>query len=183
MWYKLNVLPYSGKLSQISWFCGYKFSPQNLEVWHPLAQHKRAIRESFLLENCLFHRFTEIFSLKSFPLYDMYLYMHNIFLTCVHGTYIQYIYIYFFYFLCRLFESPSSVRLGMVSLIFHVVTELCHLWGRSNFIISQFTDASHVSCSGCFPHNGGQGSQTRSNHMHSQGADPLRGMYYYSNWL
>ena len=56
--------------------------------------------------------------------------------------YIQYIYSYFFYFLCRLFESPSSVRLGMVSLIFHVVTELSHLWGRSNY--------SFYRCVTCF---------------------------------
>ena len=41
------------KPSQILWFCGclQKFSLWNLGVWHPLARHKRAIRESFLYKN------------------------------------------------------------------------------------------------------------------------------------
>ena len=42
---------------------------QFLGVWHPLAQHKRAIRESFLRENHIFDQFTKVFSLESFPLY------------------------------------------------------------------------------------------------------------------
>ena len=58
------------KLSWISLFCGYlrKFSPQNLVAWHPLARQKRAIRENFLRENCIFHQFVKVFSLESFPL-------------------------------------------------------------------------------------------------------------------
>ena len=41
------------KLSRI---CGYsrKFSPWNLEVWHPLVWHKRAIHRSFLREIVFF---------------------------------------------------------------------------------------------------------------------------------
>jgi len=44
------------KRSQISEFCGYpwKFSPQNLGVWLPLAQQKWAICKSFLLEIIFF---------------------------------------------------------------------------------------------------------------------------------
>ena len=38
-------------------------------AWHSLARHKRAVRESFLCENRLFHQSTKVFSLKSFPLY------------------------------------------------------------------------------------------------------------------
>ena len=45
---------------------------RNLGAWHPLAQHKRAIRESFLRENCIFHQFAKVFSPESFPLYGMY---------------------------------------------------------------------------------------------------------------
>ena len=61
------------KPSRISLFCCgclQKFSLQNLGVWHPLAWHKRAIRESFLHENHIFHQFTKLFSLESFPLYS-----------------------------------------------------------------------------------------------------------------
>jgi len=59
------------KLLRISRFCGYlwKFSPQNWGAWCPLAQQKRAIRESFLHENRIFHQFAKVFSLESFPLY------------------------------------------------------------------------------------------------------------------
>ena len=39
-------------------------------AWHSLARHKRAVRESFLCENRLFHQSTKVFSLKSFPLYS-----------------------------------------------------------------------------------------------------------------
>ena len=58
------------KLSQISWFCGYswKFSSQNLEMWHYLVQPKRAIHKSFLHESRIFHKFTIVFSLESFLL-------------------------------------------------------------------------------------------------------------------
>ena len=61
------------KLSRILRFCGYsrKFSPWNLGVWCPLAPHKRAIHESFLCENCIFHQFAKVFSLESFLLYGM----------------------------------------------------------------------------------------------------------------
>ena len=60
------------KLSQILRFCGCsrKFSPRNLWAWCPLAQHKRAIRKSFLRKNRLFHQFAKVFSLESFPLYS-----------------------------------------------------------------------------------------------------------------
>ena len=59
------------KPSQILWFCGCsrKFSLQNLGVWHLLAWHKRAIRESFLCKNHIFHQFVKVFSLESLPLY------------------------------------------------------------------------------------------------------------------
>ena len=62
------------KPSRISWFCGcsQKFSLRNLEVWHLLAQHKRAICESFIHENHIFHQFAKVFSLESFPL-DQYI--------------------------------------------------------------------------------------------------------------
>ena len=51
------------KLSQISRFCddSRKFSPRNLGVWHPLALQKRAIRESFLRKNCIFHQSVKVF--------------------------------------------------------------------------------------------------------------------------
>ena len=66
-----RTIPYSGKLSRISWFCGYsrKFSPRNLGAWCPLARHERAIHKSFLRENRIFHQFAKVFFLKSFPLY------------------------------------------------------------------------------------------------------------------
>ena len=53
---------------KVSRFCGYsqKFSPQNLA---PLALQKRAICESFLRENRVFHQFAKVFSLESFPLF------------------------------------------------------------------------------------------------------------------
>ena len=55
---------------RISQFCGYsqKFSLRNLELWCPLVQQKRAICESFLHENRIFHQFAKVFSLRSFPL-------------------------------------------------------------------------------------------------------------------
>ena len=58
------------KTSRILQFCGYlrKFSPLSLGAWHPLERQKRAIRESFLCENCTFHQFVKVFSLESFPL-------------------------------------------------------------------------------------------------------------------
>ena len=61
------------KLSWILRFCGYsrKFFPWNSGVWRPLAWQQRAIRESFLCENCIFHQFAKVFSLESFPLYGM----------------------------------------------------------------------------------------------------------------
>ena len=43
-----------------------------LGVWHPLARHKRTIRESILRENHIFHQFTKVFLLENFPLYGIY---------------------------------------------------------------------------------------------------------------
>ena len=59
---------------RISRFCGSsrRFSLRNLGVWHPLAQHKRAICEICLRENHIFHQFAKAFSLESFPLYGIY---------------------------------------------------------------------------------------------------------------
>ena len=66
-------LPYSVKLSRektsrISQFCG---DLRNLGAWHPSAWKKRAIRESFLRENRIFHQSAKVFSLESFPLYSI----------------------------------------------------------------------------------------------------------------
>ena len=36
-----------------------KFSPRHLGAWSPLTRQKRAIRESFLCENPIFHQFTK----------------------------------------------------------------------------------------------------------------------------
>ena len=59
------------KLSRILQFGddSRKFSPRNLGVWYPLGLQKRAICESFLHENHIFHQSAKVFSLKSFPLY------------------------------------------------------------------------------------------------------------------
>ena len=63
------------KLLRILQYCGYlwKFSQWNFGVWHPLAWQKWAIHKSFLSKNCIFHRLANVFSLKSLPLYDIYL--------------------------------------------------------------------------------------------------------------
>ena len=57
-------VPYSGKLSWISRFCGYswKFSSWNLEAWHSFVRQKWARNE-----NRTFHQF----SLGSFPLHSI----------------------------------------------------------------------------------------------------------------
>ena len=62
---------WGSKLSWISQFCGYsqKFSPWNLGTWCPLVQHKQAICESLLRENCIFNQSAKVFSLESFPLW------------------------------------------------------------------------------------------------------------------
>ena len=65
-------IPYSRKLSREKTFTNFvvvaihkSFARElNLGMWHPLAQQKRAIRESFLRENRIFHQFMKIFSLK-----------------------------------------------------------------------------------------------------------------------
>ena len=59
--------------------------------------------------------------------------------------YIHCIYFYFLYFLCRLFESPNSVRLGMVSLSFHVVIEFLPL-----VRLFKFHNFSFYRCVTCF---------------------------------
>ena len=60
------MIPYSGKPSWISRFCGHsrKFSPWNLEAWQKLAIH-----ESFSAKIVFFTKFAKVFSLESFPLY------------------------------------------------------------------------------------------------------------------
>ena len=49
-----------------------KISLWNLGTWYPLAQQKRAIHISFLLENRIFHQPVKVFSLERFPLYGMW---------------------------------------------------------------------------------------------------------------
>ena len=71
------TLPYSGKLSGEKTFMNFavlwlytKVFSAKFGAWHPLAQQKRAIHESFLCENCIFHQ--KVFSLESFPLYGTF---------------------------------------------------------------------------------------------------------------
>ena len=64
--YTINTVGkiWGGKLSRMSHFCGYsrKFSLQNLGAWCPLAQHERAICESFLRKSFLLWKFHAKFS-------------------------------------------------------------------------------------------------------------------------
>ena len=53
-------------------FCGFvaireSFSAKFWGAWRPLEQQKRAIRESFLRKNRIFHQFAKVLSLESFP--------------------------------------------------------------------------------------------------------------------
>jgi len=79
--------------------CGYsqKFSPRNSRAWCPFVRQKRAIRESFLRENRIFHQFLKVFSLESFPLYGNCLsYMlgsdtkslMSMFFVCIHPLFV-----------------------------------------------------------------------------------------------
>ena len=61
-------VPYSGKLLREKIFANFtvfdysqKFSPRNLEVWCPLAQHERAIHGSFVRKNHFFYQFVKSF--------------------------------------------------------------------------------------------------------------------------
>ena len=80
-----HSIPYSGKLLRektstnfaVLWLYAKVFFTK-FGVWCPLAWQKRAIRESFLHENCIFHQFVN-FSLKNFLLYGRY----------IHCTYIK----------------------------------------------------------------------------------------------
>ena len=72
------IIPYSGKLAREKTYTNFvvlwlfvEVLSANLGAWCLLAQHKRAIQE--LQENRIFHQFTKVFSLKSFPLYSMLL--------------------------------------------------------------------------------------------------------------
>jgi len=69
-------IPYSGKLSREKTFANFVVLWLFMKVFSakfgcvaPLVLQKRAIRESFLSENCSFHQFAKVFSLESFPLY------------------------------------------------------------------------------------------------------------------
>ena len=61
------------KLLRFLRFCGYlqKFSPRNLRAWRPLARQKWQSAKVFLRKNFIFHQFTKVFSLESFPLYGI----------------------------------------------------------------------------------------------------------------
>ena len=79
------VLLYSGKLSrekllQISRFL-LLFAKVFSAKFGPLVQQKRAIHKSFLHENCIFHWFAQVFSLKSFLLYNILVRFNNFTLT------------------------------------------------------------------------------------------------------
>ena len=64
----IGVILYSGKFSSEKTFVHFAvlWLFAKLGAWHPLVWQKRAIRKSFLRENCLFHQFVKVFSLK-FP--------------------------------------------------------------------------------------------------------------------
>ena len=74
----LVLVPYSGKLSRektfvnfaVLWLYAKVFSAK-FGAWCPLGLQKRAICESFLRKNHIFHQFMKVFSLKSFPLYGI----------------------------------------------------------------------------------------------------------------
>jgi len=74
-----HKLPYTGKLSRkktfvnfaVLWLFAKVFSVKFGGV-APLALQKWAIRKSFLHENWIYHQFTKVFSLKSFPLYGTF---------------------------------------------------------------------------------------------------------------
>ena len=68
------------KFSRISWFCGYL---RNLGAWCSLAWHERAICESFLHENLIFHQCAKIFSLERVSRYMVcYKYIRYIWKVC-----------------------------------------------------------------------------------------------------
>ena len=72
-------LPYSRKLSRektfadfaVLWLFAKVFSAK-FGGMASVVQHRWAICESLLYENHIFHQFTKVFSLESFPLYGMY---------------------------------------------------------------------------------------------------------------
>ena len=80
VWLLCNILtlPYTGKLSRERTFMNFVVLWLFLKVFSAkfgsvisLMQHKRAICESFLRENRIFHQFAQVFSLESFLLYGI----------------------------------------------------------------------------------------------------------------
>ena len=70
-------IPYSGKLSREKTFANFAVLWQFVKVfsmkfgaWCSLVRPKRAMRESFLRKNRIFHQFAKVFSFESFPLYS-----------------------------------------------------------------------------------------------------------------
>ena len=57
------------KLLRISWICGYsrKFSPWNLEVWHPLAWHKQKLSAKVFSMKSYFSAIHKSFLPRNFP--------------------------------------------------------------------------------------------------------------------
>ena len=73
-----NLILYSGKLSREKTFANFAVLWLFAKVFFakfggvaPLVLQKRAIHESFLRENRIFHQFAKVFSLESFPLYGI----------------------------------------------------------------------------------------------------------------
>ena len=74
----LVLVPYSSKLSREKTFVNFavlwlyvKVFSTKFGAWCPLGLQKRAICESFLRKNHIFHQFVKVFSLESFPLYGI----------------------------------------------------------------------------------------------------------------
>ena len=86
-------IPYSGKLSRKKTFVNFAILCLFVKVFcmkfggmASLARHKRAIRESFLRKNRIFHQFTKVFSLESFSLYGIYektMWLDIVLLCCI----------------------------------------------------------------------------------------------------
>ena len=73
LWVSPYILPYSGKLSREKTFANFavlwlyaKVFSMKFGAWRPLARQKRAIHESFLRENHIFHQFAS-FLPRKFP--------------------------------------------------------------------------------------------------------------------
>ena len=70
-------ITYSGKLSREKTFANFVVLCLFVKVFSAkyggvasLVRHKRAIHESFLRENRIFHQLAKVFFLESFPLYS-----------------------------------------------------------------------------------------------------------------